>query len=523
MPFSRRKNKNAIGGRVSGLILACLPLACWGNDLDTMGVTLLRADHAALTGAGIDVAQPEAMETNPPAEFEVNFAAIDEPKSLFAWISTNGVETVFPNDLGAESQHADDVASYFYGPSAGVAPGVAHVDNYEADYFYQNIVAAGLPMNMSDLVVNQSFAFYIGPPSQQQVDSTYDNYIANYGNVFCSSVNGLGTNVGPPGTAYNCIGVGAYGNGAVICDGPTLDNGRSKPDIVAPGTETSWTTPFVSGAAAVLLQAAAAGDGGSNTAEAGDARTIKALLLNGALKPFDWTHTATAPLDTRYGAGVLNLFYSYQQLAGGQQGRASENTVSSGGAHPPVSSGPTAGSLAGWNYETVGINFLYDTVDHYLFNVSSNSTLTATLVWERQANMTNLNNLALFLYNASTAALLSSSVSQVDNVQHLYLPRLAPGAYDLEVVTYARITAETYALAYQFFAMTPPNLSVTVSGPDAIITWPWSPTVYALQQTSSLNPPSAWTSVAAAEWITNDTVWTSVKNTGGAAFFRLAR
>ena len=47
--------------------------------------------------------------------------------------------------------------------------------------------------------------------------------------------------------------------------GPTLDNGRSKPDIVAPGTVISLTAPYVTGAAAVLVQAGARGDGGTNT------------------------------------------------------------------------------------------------------------------------------------------------------------------------------------------------------------------------------------------------------------------
>ena len=65
--------------------------------------------------------------------------------------------------------------------------------------------------------------------------------------------------------------------------------------------------------------------------------------------------------------------------------------------------------------------------------------------------MTNINNLALFLYNATNAALLSCSVSMGDNVQHLYLPHLTAGLYDLEVVTYASAISETCALAFQFF------------------------------------------------------------------------
>jgi hypothetical protein len=521
MRLPRTERKIAFGYCVCVLLLACLPAACQADDLDTMGVTLFRASNPTLTGAGIDVAQPEALNSTNSPEFEVNYAAVGDPENLFNWISTNGTSDVFPNDLGTESTHADDVADCFYGPSQGVAPGVAHVDNYEADYFYQYIVAAGRSIN--DQVVNQSFAFLTGPSQQHIYDTAYDNYIADTGIVFCSAVNGLGTDVGPPGTAYNCIGVGAYGVGAVVYEGPTLDNGRSKPDIVAPGMETSFTIPYVSGAAAVLLQAAVAGDGGANTTDASDMRTMKASLLNGALKPFDWTNTTNAPLDTRYGAGVLNLYYSYAQLAGGKQGYTSETNISPEAAHPPISSGTPVGALAGWDFQSIPGNRSEDTVNHYLFNVSSNSTLTATLVWERHAGKTNINNLALFLYNATNAALLTCSVSLVDNVQHIYLPHLAPGTYDLEAVAYTLATSETYALAFQFYPISPPSLSVCSTPTNAVITWPWSPTVYTLQQTSSLSPPATWTNVTAAELITNNTVLTCVNYSDGAAYFRLVR
>ena len=125
--------------------------------------------------------------------------------------------------------------------------------------------------------------------------------------------------VNPPATCYNGIGVGAYGGSSSI--GPTLDNGRAKPDITAPGLRTtSFSTPQVAGAAAVLMQAGLRGDGGGDTNSAADIRTVKALLLNGAIKPADWTNHAASPLDTRYGAGVLNVFNSYKQLAGGKHG-----------------------------------------------------------------------------------------------------------------------------------------------------------------------------------------------------------
>ncbi|HEY3862600.1 MAG TPA: S8 family serine peptidase [Verrucomicrobiae bacterium] len=530
----RRTKISAIGFSLAGLFLACLPPASFGDDLVTMGVTLLRASQPSLTGAGIPVAQPEALNSASAPQFEVdNFADfVFQPESLFTWISTNGSTNVIPNNLGDESTHADQVATIFYGRDLGVAPGVAHVNNYEADYFYQYVVVDGAAM--SSQVINQSFSFFAAPPDEQPIDSAYDDYIYKYGSIFASAPNGNGNSVSPPGTAYNCIGVSAYGYGAVITQGPTLDNGRSKPDISGPGGDTSYTTPRVAGSAALLSQAGAAGQGGTNIAQSTNAMTIKALLLNGALKPFDWSHTSTAPLDTRFGAGVLNVFNSWKQLAGGESGFTSQDLISPGAAHPPVSSGQAIASPSGWDFQTVNYQVItelpplvktVDTVNHYLFNVTNKSTLTATLVWERHEGMANINNLALFLYNATNTALISSSVSMVDNVQHIYLPHLQPGKYDLEAVAYSANSvslSENYALAFQFFPMSPPGLSVTAGPTNAIITWPLSPTVYTLQSTASLSQPH-WTNVTAQEWITNTVMWTSVYDTNGATYFRLVR
>ena len=122
------------------------------------------------------------------------------------------------------------------------------------------------------------------------------------------------------------------GNSSV---GPTVDNGRAKPDITAPASATSFSTPLVTGAAAVLMQAGLRGDGGGNTNAAADIRTVKALLLNGAVKPADWTNNPPSPLDPRYGAGMLNVFNSYEQLAGGKHGYIVSTSVSSGRPHPP--------------------------------------------------------------------------------------------------------------------------------------------------------------------------------------------
>src|SRR5579872_2810674 len=239
-----------------------------GGNLDTTGITLLRAMDPSLTGAGVQVGQPEAQNSG-VNDWEVAPALLDgQPGAFFTWINTNGSDTNFPNSLGSYSPHGTEVGTLFYSANEGIAPGVATVNNYEADYHYQFVVLAGAAT--ADQVLNQSFDFIITNVSDQvQLDRDYDNFVASTGALICSGV-GNGGPVNPPGTCYNGIGVGAYGFGAASSTGPTPDNGRSKPDLVGPQFETSFSTPYVAGAAVVLLQAALRGDGGTNIAGASD-------------------------------------------------------------------------------------------------------------------------------------------------------------------------------------------------------------------------------------------------------------
>ena len=207
-------------------------------------------------------------------------------------ILTSGTYTT-PNAAGLESGHADVVGNNFYGNAAsgpypysdpGAAPGVSTIDNYQADYYYDNLIAPNvLPSSISSRlhnarVVNQSFTF---GAQYTEVDEQYDNYADLYNVLFVSAIgNGSPANPGSPSSCYNGIAVACIDLSGTPTVGPTAD-GRCKPDITAPGGYTSYSTPYVSGCAAILMQAAARGDGGAGTqTNAGDIRTVKALLLN---------------------------------------------------------------------------------------------------------------------------------------------------------------------------------------------------------------------------------------------------
>jgi hypothetical protein len=518
---------NRLRGTPFLLAFVCLgQMAVCASNLDTIGVTLLQTVMTNVNGAGIRVGQAEAgygTTTN----WQVNPGTVGQLVSLFTYTSRNGTTNNCPNILGAESGHADAVAGNFYGVLPGVATNVVHVDNFEANNFYNSIIAGAVPPNINDPVVNQSFIFSgITVGQQQTIDSKYDNYAAQYKTLFISSV-GNGGAVSPPATGYNGIGVGAYGGSSST--GPTLDNGRAKPDLTAPAAETSYSTPQVAGAAAMLMQAGLRGDGGSDTNSAADLRTVKTLLLNGALKPAGWTNGAASPLDARHGAGVLNIFNSYEQLAAGKHGYIVSTSVSNGGAHPPTGAVGAVSTLSGWDFNTNTSSSSSDGVNHYYFNVTngvSNApfTATATLVWNRQRSQSSINNLNLFLYNAANSNLVAVCTSAVDNVQHVYVPALPQGRYDLQVLkkggTYVS-ASETYALAFEFFSL---PLNAVKAGKNLVLNWPIYPTGFVLQSATNLAPPAIWNSLSIpAATVTNNQNYAVLSGTNGHQFFRLQR
>ena len=171
--------------------------------------------------------------------------------------------------------------------------------------------------------------------------------------LFISGMNNAPDVPPAPGTAYNSIGVGVFFDGSASSIGPTSD-GRCKPDLVSVEPVASTATPDVTGAAALLLQAGAANDGGPGTAAlATNATTIKALLLNGAVKMTNWTNGFRRPLDARYGAGVLNMYNSDLQLRGQRHAASTTNSVALNAAHLPNGATNTVASPRGWDLSTL--------------------------------------------------------------------------------------------------------------------------------------------------------------------------
>ena len=234
--------------------------------------------------------------------------------------------------------------------------------------------------------------------------------------------------------------------------GPTSD-GRSKPDIVAPGSllelptlntwsvgsGTSFATPLVAGGAALLINMGR--DRGMNT----DALVIKSVLMNSADKLAGWSHSSTAPLDRNFGAGQMNLQSAFYQYDAGEQG-------------------PGSVGVLGWDHGAIlGTT---DTVYDFDLSLPAGSEVTATLVWNRPVTSSTSNiettvytasplaNLDLFLYGiGDLSSPVASSISAVDNVEHLFFPISSQGHYKLAVraISGALIDPLLYSLAWNIF------------------------------------------------------------------------
>lgn len=175
--------------------------------------------------------------------------------------------------------------------------------------------------------------------------STADRYLFDHEEMtifFSAGNSGSGTNtIGSPGTAKNVVTVGALGSGnsttvaSYSSRGPT-DDGRLKPDVMAPGTltsaagdashasancatksmqGTSMATPATAGLSALLRQYFAEGYYPTGTKTAADALEagaplVKAVLLNGTAQ----IGTSFGTTNTAYGWGRAfldnSLFFS---------------------------------------------------------------------------------------------------------------------------------------------------------------------------------------------------------------------
>lgn len=221
----------------------------------------------------------------------------------------------------------------------GYAPGASIVKRINSEIWKQ---ASDLVRDFGMMMTNNSYGGSICPDYGSY---NFDSYILdrqagelpNLQHVFAAGNSGLeapcegfvagfGNIIGGSISAKNVISTGRTGANGLISlsssKGPTQD-GRIKPDIIAPGTSifstlpnnayqsasgTSMAAPAVTGGLALLYQRYRQLNGGNNPKN----MLMKALLCNGA------TDKGLAGPDFTYGFGVMNLLRSVSMMEKGQ-------------------------------------------------------------------------------------------------------------------------------------------------------------------------------------------------------------
>ncbi len=359
-----------------------------------------------------------------------------------------------------ESSHATTVGQLFFGNSSSMSSGVSNIQVYFADDFVfnsQKSLQAGVnPMPISSFsVMNHSYiATDFTPTRARDANARLDYTVAR---DHFTSVVALGNGGALPqiyGQSYNSIVVGlsngGHSQGVTNIGVP----GRVKPDIVSPQGSTSAATPLVSSAASMLHQAA--NDFGMSSARNSEA--MKAIIMAGATKDTfpTWSNTSARPLDSVYGAGQLNVYNSFRILEAGE---------TNGVISVPITSTATNSGLRGWDF---GGSVTAGTPQFWNFNVSEGQTISEAsilLTWNAQYKNANgdfdsnlsLANMDLKLFNSSNGVLgveVGASLSQVDNVEHIYLKNLSAGLYTIAV--YSDLNT-SFGLAWNITAVPEPS------------------------------------------------------------------
>jgi hypothetical protein len=266
--------------------------------------------------------------------------------------------------------------------------------------------------------------------------------------IHCVGVNNRRTSAVPAllASAHNVIAVGtAAGDGAssggyTRFEGP----GRCKPDLVGPRGLTSFTTPAVAAAAARLLEAAD-GMGRGRQSE-----LIKAVLLAGARKPALWRPREGRPLDEHLGAGVVDFDQSLQILQAGPLAADQLDPSRPGGwAHLKMkgSSQRSFGLVTQGPRRSLSIVLVWHRrIDGRVGHVGPDRQR----VWYDSPRTADFDLRLFFSQGQGTDCLVALSDSEVDNVEHLYLPEVPAGRYRLEVLRQSDRHREAWDAALAF-------------------------------------------------------------------------
>ncbi len=452
---------------VTWLVSASTSRASYESDCGFVRLSNLLGP-AMPTGTGISVSTVESGPTYLPQAGSGTFPGAG---------NFTGRSFTAKSGTSALSLHAERVGYHLYGPFtssasgwATMAPGITAIDCYEANSWTDNAflrpgITNSAPLTELRSIQNHSWIEYASPATA----SSYNDFLRRLDfaihrdGFFCTTaVNNTAGNATPElmASAFNSLSVGL--SNANHSTGPTsslVDSpGRLKPEIVAPFDATSWATPYVASAAALLRQRAAA----SAIPNASRPESIKAFLLAGATKSEfpGWSKSATVPLDATFGAGELDIALSDSILSGTRQS-------------PDL---PTPRPHAAWGF----VSLASGTAD-FLLDIppgTFGTELSAFLVWNRTltdpaGGSFNLSpdpladfNLSLDLLPVSSTPpiAIDQSTSSLYNLEHVWKKNLPAARYRLRI-SRTPGTSINCAIAWRLHsAPLLPTLAASVSG-----------------------------------------------------------
>ena len=478
------------------LVLAVTVLSqqAFADYKDDIGYTKLQSELGFTTpaGAGVAVAHVEAAIVNTLPEADAWMP--DVSASQFDGKSI--VDRSLPSSNGISS-HATGVGNLFYGNSA-MASGIVNVDVYSAsNWIIDGFLKTGSqfkPLLSESRIANHS---WVGSMEEKDVSvevvkentvrvlKRVDWLVEENEFIQVAAMNNGSSNQPLLGSSYNSIGVGRtdanHAQGSIELDS-TYVASRTRPDVVVPVAVTSSAAPIVAAASAMLVeQAHSAAQGATAVISNGDAiyngersEVVKAVIMAGADRissnisssadinnyRAEVINQTVNGLDSRYGAGQLNVDNNYQIMAAGEQ-----DSVEDGGLENVAMMGYDYDhAFGGAENSNAHASYFLDMI------VEEKQQLTASLVWNLDIENTgdrslfspvaSLNDLDLFLYDVTGGSelLMNRSTSKIDNTENIWSFLEQDHDYRIDVIAADGAPFKwDYGLAWQVSAVPVPT------------------------------------------------------------------
>ena len=375
---------------------------------------------------------------------------------------------------GQYSGHATSVGGIFYGNTSSMTPGINSIDSFSAikwlqSGFLNTSNSTEKPFNTSARVANHS---WIGSFSGETYNSDalrrLDWLIDQDEYIQVAALSNGSENQPLLSSAFNAIVVGrtdnGHGHGLPYVDAIYTDS-RVSPDIVAPMSTTSSATPVVASGAALLVHLGHNNPALSNDPElsfsinrnektiynAERSEVIKAALMAGAVRctsnsgdtniidyRSDEVNIAPNGLDSRYGAGQINIYQGYHIIAAGEQNSYEDDPENNQGEI----------NIYGFDYDPCfgGEADCNNTGSYYFSTDSEHIRLVVNLSWNLMINggetgsfdgTATLYDLDLILYDITdpdNPVIITSSESRTENSENIWILLEKNRSYLLEVV-----------------------------------------------------------------------------------------